>query len=103
MVSEALRSLGRILGRKIPRPAAFYFHDWHNDPFFRGAYSYVPVDALPARRTMAEPAEDTLFFAGEATDFTGPGGTVHGAMASGCGRQRKCRRDGQPVRGRDLV
>jgi monoamine oxidase len=27
--------------------------------------------------------EDTLFFAGEATDTTGHNGTVHGAIASG--------------------
>jgi monoamine oxidase len=27
--------------------------------------------------------DDTLFFAGEATDVTGNNGTVHGAIASG--------------------
>jgi monoamine oxidase len=83
VISEALSSLARILGRKIPRPLAAYFHDWHSDPFFRGAYSYVPVNALPARQFLSRAVDDTLFFAGEATDTTGGGGTVHGAIASG--------------------
>lgn len=83
VISEALSSLGRILSRKIPRPQAAYFHDWHADPFFRGAYSYVPVNALPARQFLTRSVDGTLFFAGEATDTTGHGGTVHGAIASG--------------------
>lgn len=83
VLSEALASLGRILGRKIPRPLAAYFHDWHGDPFFRGAYSYVPVEALKSRRALTRSVDGTLFFAGEATDISGAGGTVHGAIASG--------------------
>jgi monoamine oxidase len=83
VISEALSSLGRILSRKIPRPQAAYFHDWHADPFFRGAYSYVPVNALPARQFLTRSVDGTLFFAGEATDTTCHGGTVHGAIASG--------------------
>jgi monoamine oxidase len=80
---EALASLGRIMKRTIPDPESIYFHDWHNDPFFRGAYSYVPVNALPARKTMAQPVHGTLFFVGEATETGGHTGTVHGAIASG--------------------
>jgi monoamine oxidase len=79
----ALASLSRILTRKIPDPQAIYFHDWRRDPFFRGAYSYIPVNALPARKTLSQPVEDTLFFAGEATEAGGHTGTVHGAIASG--------------------
>jgi monoamine oxidase len=83
VASEALASLARILNRKVPRPDEIYFHDWHSDPFFRGAYSYVPVNALSARKTLAEPVDGTLLFAGEATELNGHGGTVHGAIASG--------------------
>lgn len=79
----ALDSLARILKRKIPRPEAFYFHDWRRDPQFRGAYSYVPVDGLWARDVLSKPVQRTLYFAGEATNRNGHGGTVHGAMASG--------------------
>ena len=80
---EALHSLARILNRKVPEPEAYYLHDWRADPFFRGAYSYVPVNALPAREALGTPVEDTLFFAGEAADSQGHSGTVHGAIASG--------------------
>ncbi len=80
---EALASLARILGKKPPQPEAFYFHNWRTDPFFRGAYSYTPVGALPARAALATPVDGTLFFAGEATETNGHSGTVHGAIASG--------------------
>ena len=80
---EALASLRCILGRPIPRPLSTHFHDWSSDPFFRGAYSYVPVHALSARRALARPIEETLFFAGEATETSGNAATVHGAIAAG--------------------
>jgi monoamine oxidase len=86
---EALASLERIMGRPIPRPLVAHFHDWSVDPFFRGAYSYVPTHALHARSALAQPVENTLFFAGEATETTGNAGTVHGAIASGT--QAACR------------
>jgi monoamine oxidase len=60
-----------------------YFHDWQNDPFTRGAYSYGGVGADGAQEALASPIDNTLFFAGEATDITGHNGTVHGAIASG--------------------
>jgi len=62
---------------------ATYFHDWQSDPFSRGAYSYGTVGADGAQKALANPVENTLFFAGEATDTTGHNGTVHGAIASG--------------------
>jgi monoamine oxidase len=83
VIAAALGSLGRIVGTPSARLEDAWFHDWHADPFARGAYSYVPAGALPARRRLAEPVEDTLYFAGEATDLLGYGGTVHGAIASG--------------------
>ena len=60
-----------------------HFHDWQNDPFARGAYSYGKVGADGAHEAWARPVDNTLFFAGEATDVTGNNGTVHGAIASG--------------------
>ena len=62
---------------------ATYFHDWEADPFSRGAYSYVKVGGDHAQNDLAVPVDQTLFFAGEATDITGNNGTVHGAIASG--------------------
>ena len=57
--------------------------DWPADVLSRGAYSYTPVGGLDAMEKLAEPVEDTLFFAGEATHFEGEAGTVAGAIASG--------------------
>jgi monoamine oxidase len=58
-------------------------HDWRNDPFSLGAYSYVATGGLDAPRLLTQPVEQTLFFAGEHTDTTGHWGTVHAAMRSG--------------------
>lgn len=60
-----------------------HFHDWQTDPFSLGAYSYGNVGANEAQQVLTEPIQDTLYFAGEATDTTGNNGTVHGAIASG--------------------
>lgn len=60
-----------------------YFHDWQSDPFSRGAYSYAKVGSNGALQTLGAPVENSVFFAGEATDTTGNNGTVHGAIASG--------------------
>jgi monoamine oxidase len=57
--------------------------DWQSDPYSLGAYSYAPVGAITAPAVLAAPIGGTLFFAGEATEFRGHSGTVHGAIASG--------------------
>ena len=62
---------------------AAYYHDWQQDTFARGAYSYVIVGGDNARRELAAPIDDTLFFAGEATDTQGETATVTGALQSG--------------------
>ncbi len=66
---------------------AAYVHDWLTDPFSRGAYSYVLVGGQNARSELAAPVQDTLFFAGEATDSEG--GTVTGALRSGARAARE--------------
>ncbi|HEY2474749.1 MAG TPA: NAD(P)/FAD-dependent oxidoreductase [Candidatus Cybelea sp.] len=58
-------------------------HDWSDDRFSRGAYSYVAVGGGNARAVLGEPVDATLFFAGEATSTDGQGGTVNGALESG--------------------
>jgi monoamine oxidase len=63
--------------------SSWHTHDWHSDEYARGAYSYVPAGALDAPERMAQPVEDTLYFAGEHTDTSGHWGTVHAALASG--------------------
>ena len=87
VIDHALQTLSGLLHTDSTQLAqwleAAYFHDWQNDPFSRGAYSYGPVGADEAQRALASPLHNTLFFAGEATDTTGHNGTVHGAIASG--------------------
>jgi monoamine oxidase len=87
IVCEALAALARITGKQEHRlrdlVEAAHFHNWQTDPFSRGAYSYIPVNAMNAPERLAAPVEDTLFFAGEATDTAGFEGTVHGAIATG--------------------
>ena len=83
IVEAALDSLRKITGVSAMPVAASYFHNWHDDPYFRGAYSYVPAGNLGARAALAASVGDTLYFAGEAADFTGHAATVHGAIASG--------------------
>ncbi len=56
--------------------------NWQADPLTRGAYSYAAVGGAGADRDLAAPVEDTLFFAGEATDDQFPA-TVAGAIRSG--------------------
>jgi monoamine oxidase len=59
-----------------------HFHNWQDDPFSRGAYSYARAGSPDAPEILGRPIENTLFFAGEATDVSGNTGTVHGAIAS---------------------
>lgn len=87
VLQRGLGALSRLLGverRELEKLVdAAHFHDWQNDPFSRGAYSYGAVGSDGAQKALGQPVQNTLFFAGEATDTTGHNGTVHGAMASG--------------------
>ena len=75
-------SAGRLgfIGRQL---RAAYSHDWSTDPFARGGYSYGGIGALPARKALIRPVENTLFLAGEAVALKGRNATVHGAIDSG--------------------
>jgi monoamine oxidase len=81
LLRAALESVRSVL-KGIEEPSAFLVHDWQADPYARGGYSYVKVGGTGAREELAAPLEDTLYFAGEATD-TEQSGTVGGALASG--------------------
>lgn len=85
LMALALGSLSRVFGRDDLEGllVSAHRHDWLGDAYSLGAYSYAPVGALSASAAMAEPVENTLYFAGEHTDTTGHWGTVHGALRSG--------------------
>jgi monoamine oxidase len=94
--STALAELAAALG--LPRRAvtsrlaATWMHDWEQDRYARGAYSYARVGGAGAARSLSRPVDGTLFFAGEATDTTGHTGTVEGALTSGLRAARQIRR-----------
>jgi monoamine oxidase len=83
----ALNCLAQILdvpeARLKKALRAHYFHDWSRDPFAMGVYTWTPVSRFGARLELSEPVQQTLFFAGEATNTAGEHGTVHGAIGSG--------------------
>jgi monoamine oxidase len=83
LVSVALRTIGMVFpGQPSRQLASVLVQDWQADPYSRGGYSYLQVGGAGARERLAEPLEDTLFFAGEATDAQ-EAGTVAGALRSG--------------------
>ncbi|HEX5235481.1 MAG TPA: NAD(P)/FAD-dependent oxidoreductase [Silvibacterium sp.] len=101
-VGEALRdaalaTLGAIFEREDPESLllSWHTHDWQRDRLVRGAYSYAPADAVRASNALAEPVEETLYFAGEHTDTTGHWGTVHAALRSGLRVAREIRGKGK--------
>jgi monoamine oxidase len=84
---DAVRSIASLFST-TPRAiraqlAETFYHDWVNDPFARGAYSYSRVGGYNAPRELARPIRGTIWIAGEATDSQGDIGTVHAAIASG--------------------
>ncbi|HTE39277.1 MAG TPA: NAD(P)/FAD-dependent oxidoreductase [Steroidobacteraceae bacterium] len=97
IVCAATRSLDRLFATTGKRASwddqlqAAYVHNWQTDPFACGAYSYVLADGSAARKQLAKPLRNTLYFAGEATDQEEPA-TVAGALRSGEEAARKIAR-----------
>lgn len=57
--------------------------NWQTDPFSLGAYSYATVESNEAKKILAQPVEDTLYFAGEALSEGTAMGAVEEALANG--------------------
>jgi monoamine oxidase len=92
LASTALDSMQSMFGRKVRVRGLLeraYLHDWQADPFARGAYSYVVAGGTGARKALAAPVQNTLFFAGEAAATEGESGTVAGALQSGTSAARQ--------------
>jgi monoamine oxidase len=83
LLDTALASLESVFGKGVRAElAAAYVQDWMQDPYSRGGYSYLLVGGKGAREELAAPIDETIFFAGEATDSE-ESGTVAGALRSG--------------------
>jgi len=87
VVNAALASLASIFDTDIEmlqqQLTASKVADWVENPFTRGAYTFTTVDIANVKNSLAEPIEDTLYFAGEAFYFGEGTGTVEAALASG--------------------
>ena len=71
-----------VFGNAVPEPVKVEQTDWTTDPFAQGAYSYIAVGSSPQDMdVLAEPIDDRIFFAGEAT-YRAHWATTHGAYAS---------------------
>jgi monoamine oxidase len=85
LVRRALESVRTLLGtgpQVGDELCAAYVHDWQQDPYALGAYSYVTVGGIGAADELARPLGERLYFAGEATCRLDPG-TVEAALQSG--------------------
>ena len=75
--------LRQLLGNSVNVQAKRHIVSaWDGDGWTRGAYSYVRAGSSSLRSKLAEPIDEKLYFAGEATSqkyFA----TVHGAWFSG--------------------
>jgi len=61
----------------------YVIQDWKKEPYVLGAYSYSTVDIGKSRKILAQPIDDKIFFAGEASHFNGHFQTVQGALETG--------------------
>jgi monoamine oxidase len=79
----AFEVLREMFGAAAVRPRCVERTRWSADPFAMGSYAYIAVGASPADLdVLAEPVDDRLFFAGEAT-VRQHWATVHSAYVSG--------------------
>jgi monoamine oxidase len=83
----ALQSLASIFGHSFSDVEGWltssYSHNWSDDPYALGGYSYGGVGSIPAVQTLSMPVAKTLFLAGEAVAGGGRNATVPGALMSG--------------------
>ncbi len=111
LVAQIMGDLRKIYGQAIPNPQAILKTKWATDTFAYGAYAAsLPVGVTSKERDiLAQPVDNLLFFAGEATSCNYPG-TVHGAFLSGVqaalkaggkeGRRQEAEGRRQKVRGK---
>ena len=57
--------------------------NWEADPFALGAYAYSTLSTSDVIKTLSQPVEETLYFAGEAFYEGAEMGTVEAALATG--------------------
>jgi monoamine oxidase len=89
LAAQAMAVLRAAFGAQVPGPVAELSTAWAQEPFTRGAYSYLAQGAtLDDYDLLAAPVGDRVLFAGEATCRQRPA-TVDGAFSSGVREARR--------------
>lgn len=81
-VTDMMDVLRGVFGADIPNPVEAIKSQWSQDPFTRGAYSFIQPGGTPADHDQLMQPVGRLHFAGEHAQFAYYG-TVHGAYLSG--------------------
>jgi monoamine oxidase len=82
-LDDAMELMRREFGGTLPLPKRFERTRWSTDPYALGSYCYMSVHSSPDDLlALAEPVDDTVFFAGEATSRH-QWAYAHGAYLSG--------------------
>jgi monoamine oxidase len=83
MADFAMQELSEVMGSDVRRRLHPLGETrWASDPYALGSYSHALPGHMGDRQVLATPAEDRIFFAGEATHAIFYS-TVHGAWLSG--------------------
>lgn len=83
IIQSALAKLDEVFDGKASQ---FYVkgavQNWTTEPFIQGSYSHFEENISNTIRTLIEPLNDKVYFAGEAMNLNGDTSTVHGASES---------------------
>lgn len=93
LLQQAIQSLANVFKRDVEdlktNLVTWNVINWTADPFTLGSYAYDTIEAPDARRTLSNPVNDTIYFAGEYL-YDGPAmGTVEAALSSGLDAAKK--------------
>ena len=90
VIEEAMKPLRAVYGEDIPNPDSFLITRWGLEPYILGSYSTAGYnqDDLTLRTELANPIENKIFFAGEATSVNEYGFT-HSALNTGLREAKK--------------
>ena len=90
IIEEAMKPLRAVYGEDIPNPDSFLITRWGLEPYILGSYSTAGYnqDDLTLRTELANPIENKIFFAGEATSVNEYGFT-HSALNTGLREAKK--------------
>jgi len=84
IIEEAMKPLKIVYGEDIPKPESFLITRWGLEPYILGTYSAPGhnQDDLKLRTELANPIQNKIFFAGEATSVN-EYGFAHAALNTG--------------------